>query len=383
MKNITILAIAIACGLSHNVYAKSDTTKWDSDLVKNYKKVGSTIKALTNLDENSRWYFNGFLKGGYNTSTDHTDYEKAYFKLMMRMRGYTALTDRIGFVGDVRMEAQENWVDKDDKVTDRFDNFDDKQKIDQFRVGFEDSVWGFLGYGKYTATMASFSNDVAITGLYNNQSERGRKNAGKIIYDSHYDNNLYVYASYDVDSDIMGMDFGYQTADIYSRESDSFGAYLAVHNGQPGLFVGSKGIWGNRGAKTKDSYHSNSDTNYERTDKNLLTYTFYGYKQFAMAQRMSWNFSYSKMDDNENGDIIRNQGYATKGLGASANVTYSLLPKNGEGFSPTIIVNLDELDKAFELQLKYFINRRTTIAISEVMSDKGDDQMYLESRFNF
>lgn len=375
------LTVLIPLLLSAGAFAKSPTTSWDSDLVKNYmnEKRGSTITTLTDVDSGSRWYYDGYVKSGYQTSINDDSFEKFYVKYRNRTRGYTALTEEVGFVGDIVFNAFEDWVKRDGEIKNKYDGLDDRQNLSSFRLGLEHKKYGMLIYGKYTATMSLFSTDSGEWGLNNTQGDAGGFNANKIIYDSHFDNNLYVYTSYDIDSGIMGMDIGYQTADVYSYIPDSYGMYLSVHNGQPMLSIGNKAIIGNRTTNSGD----NSDTGLERTDENLLTYTLSGYKQFGFNDRVQANISYSEMANNENADIIKSNEYATQGLGLSGTLTYSVFPKNGKGLSPTVVLNSHEFDTSGEVQINYFFNPKARVWLSQLVSENGSDIFTIAGQFDF
>ncbi len=387
MRKYSLLAICVGCGISMTAAAQSPTTTWKSDVVGDYlnEKVGSTVQTLTDVENGSRWYWTGFLKSGYTTNTNSSDrdIDSSFLTLQMRIRGVTKITDDIGFLGDVRMETKETVNEVNGQVSNDFDGLDDNQYIDQFRVGFESDKYGSLAYGKYTANMVPFITDIGELGLYDTQADYGGKNADKIIYDSHFDNNLYLYATYDLRSEISGIDIGYQTADTYAYLPDSYGFYLSAHNGQPMLEHGGSYIAGNAGSAKKSNDSNSDSSNYERTKTDLYTYSITGYKMLGRKHRFAANVSYSDKATGETRRTIEENGYAAEGFGMSAELAYIRLPEGGKGFAPVVIGSTDILGDSVDVGAQYWFNPRTRIWVSQVMNDHADDILRIRAQLNF
>ena len=238
MKKSNIATFVVTTLIACSSFAKSPTTLWTSDVVEDYQnpKKASTVVQLTDND-GSRWYYTARIKGGFDSiygsglaQKDHTALEGN-----LRIRGLTKLNNDVGIVGDFWLKGKENYTEKDHHVIDSYNDGDDKVTWEQYRLGLENDQLGALLYAKYTATMGVFTTDMGTQGLNDTQGDAGGKNAEKLIYKNQFDNNLFINATYDLRSDIVGADIGYQTADMYSFIPNAYGVYLSAHNGQPML----------------------------------------------------------------------------------------------------------------------------------------------------
>lgn len=351
--------------------AANAENKWDSVINKNYlsDKMGSTVKVLTNVEKGSRWYTLHRLK---STVLVEDGEVKDKTLLNFRLNGNTAITDDLSFVGNFWVKAIE-----DNVIEDHFDDFSNI-KWEEFRVGLESKTFGALTYSHHMTSWGMFATDMGVQALLDTQMDVGRKNAGKISYKNHFDNNLFVSATYDTDSGISGIDIGYQTMDIYGFAPDAFGVYASVHNGQPTVFKGSKPIVGNSNfAKSTD----NSDSGFVgRDDEGLLTYSVNGYKNFGFAGRGVFGMSYSDMADGEDADSILAQGGITKGgLGFSASAGYQMIPQGLRGWSPTVYATYDEFGTSITPELSYWFGTpslRATVAYA--IHEDAENIAYLQ-----
>ncbi|HCD0607976.1 TPA: hypothetical protein M8T80_003663 [Salmonella enterica subsp. enterica serovar Infantis] len=371
-------AIIALTFISFNTSAQSPTTNWTSVLVGDYlnPKRGSELK-ISEPANGERWYFNGSLKGGYHTSET---YHKYYSDIMFRVRGAKKLNDDYLFVADLRLDTKENYVRKNGQTVNHYNGMDDNTLIDQYRVGFESLTYGAFLYGKYTANTVPFFADIddSVKGMYLTQGEGGGKNADKFMYKNHFDNNLFVFGSYDQKSHIWGFDIGYQSADVYSKLPDSHGVYFSMHNGQPMLEIGSfTHIYGN----VNKNKNINSDTKYNRDSESLYTYSLSGYYQLANRHRFMFNSSYSKKED-EN-DLIIKRGYTKKGLGHSAVAGYQLYPESGRGFSPLLMVSYTEFSNSIIPQLQYWFSPRFKVWGAYSLNSGQPDAIKLEAKYSF
>lgn len=193
---------------------------------------------LAIIENDSRWYAAVRLKGNaqYAQGSSKPDVESGYLQGNLRLRGKTMLFGDTGFVGDFWLKVQENYRNVDGETVSNFEgDLEDNVRWEQFRFGLESDRYGALMLAKHTSTWALFATDFGYQGLYDTQGDAGGKNSDKIIYKNQFDNNLFLNASYDTQSYIMGVDLGYQTADIYAYAPDSYCIYLSAHNGQPML----------------------------------------------------------------------------------------------------------------------------------------------------
>ncbi|MDW6005224.1 hypothetical protein [Vibrio mangrovi] len=380
------LVVLVSLLLTSGAYAKSPTTNWDSDVVENYLSAnkGSEISKISDVENGSRWYATVRLKGNMQHSYEEQgklDRDNGYLQGNLRLRGKTMLTDDIGFIGDFWLKVQENYRKTDGQTTNEFNGaLEDTVKWEQFRTGFESDRFGALMLAKHTATWGIFVTDIGVQGLYDTQGDAGAKNSNKIIYKHQLDNNIFINASYDTESDIVGMDLGYQTADIYAYMPDSYGVYFSVHNGQPMLENGDGTyIIGN----VDTSSNIESDTGRNRHSESLYTYSVEGYKQFGMKHKIAANMAYSKKAAGESAADIEEAGFATEGLGWSATATYQMFPDNFVGFSPIVTVSQDEFGSTLAPELQYFIKPYMRVWVAHVMNSSGQDVTKLEFQFDF
>ncbi|ASA56536.1 hypothetical protein [Vibrio gazogenes] len=379
------LTILIPLLLSSAAYAKSDTNPWDSDVVENYlnPNKGAEISKISDPDNNSRWYATVRLKGNAEIARGDSakNRESAYLQGNLRLRGKTMLTNDVGFIGDFWLKVQENHRRVDGVTVSNFEgDLEDRVLWEQFRFGFESDEYGALMLAKHTATWSVFATDIGVQGLYDTQGDAGVKNSDKIIYKNQFDNNLFLNASYDTQSYIMGVDLGYQTADFYSYAPDSYGVYVSAHNGQPTLENGAGNfIMGNANPNGK----VNSDSGRPRNSKSEYTYSLVGYKQFGFKHKVAANISYSKMASNESASLIESRGYATKGLGLSGTVSYQMFPDGLTGFSPVVTVSQDEFGTTAAPELQYFIKPYMRVWAAHVFNSSGQDVSKVEFQFDF
>ena len=376
------LTVLIPILLSTGALAKSPTTNWDSDVVENYLHQGNEVTKLTDTDNRSRWYSTVRFRARSQYKTEDgskKDQINSFLQGNLRLRGKSMMTDDTGFFGDFWLKAQENYVKVDDQTTNSFTGrLNDSIGWEQFRFGFESNALGALMLAKHTATWAMFASDIGALGLNNGQGDMGGKNEDKIIYKHHFDNNLFVNASYDCDSDITGFDLGYQTADIYSYMPDSYGIYLSTHNGQPGLENGADNwILGN----VDNTTNIESDSGLNRHDDSQYTYTLAGFKQIGIKHRYAANVSYS--DRTESVDEIKARGFTTGGLGLSASASYQMFPDNFHGFSPIITVAQDEFGTTVAPELQYFIKPYMRAWVVYNYESDGQDMARVEFQADF
>ncbi|EGQ8194979.1 hypothetical protein [Vibrio parahaemolyticus] len=382
MKKKTLILV-IPLLLAAGAHAKSDTNPWDSDVVENYLSKGSEITKISNIENDSRWYATVRLKGNalYAQGSSKPDVESGYLQGNLRLSGKTMLFSDTGFVGDFWLKVQENYRNVDGETVNNFEgDLEDNVRWEQFRFGLESDKYGALMLAKHTATWAFFANDIGYQGLYDTQGDAGGKNSDKIIYKNQFDNNLFLNASYDTQSYIMGADLGYQTADIYAYAPDSYGIYLSAHNGQPMLENGyGNYIFGNSNPNGK----VNSDTGLNRDSTSNLTYSLTGYTQVAMRHKLAANISYSDMADDEDADLIEDQGYATAGLGLSVTASYQMIPEGFSGLSPVVTLSQDEFGTTFAPELQYFFKPYMRVWAVHVFNSGGQDVTAVEFQLDF
>lgn len=384
MKKSNIATFVVTTLIACSSFAKSPTTLWTSDVVEDYQnpKKASTVVQLTDND-GSRWYYTARIKGGFDSiygsglaQKDHTALEGN-----LRIRGLTKLNNDVGIVGDFWLKGKENYTEKDHHVIDSYNGGDDKVTWEQYRLGLENDQLGALLYAKYTATMGVFTTDMGTQGLNDTQGDAGGKNAEKLIYKNQFDNNLFINATYDLRSDIVGADIGYQTADMYSFIPNAYGVYLSAHNGQPMLENGAgKYLIGNIDVTSSTK---NSDTNFARAHSDLLTYTLSGYKFFDLRGKLVGNISYSEMDSGETAEKIATRGYTTGGLGYSATVGYQIIPEGFKGFAPILIASYDQYGETLAPQLEYWFKPSLRTWISHAFNSSGQDMTKLEFQWDF
>lgn len=379
-KTLTVLIPLI---LAAGAQAKSSTNIWDSDVVENYLSQGSTIEKISDLDNNSRWYATVRIKGNAEMArgSNAEERESAYLQGNLRLRGKTMLTEEIGFIGDFWMKAQENHRKVGGETVNNFEgDLEDTVIWEQFRFGFESDKYGAIMLAKHTATWSLFATDIGVQGLFDTQGDAGAKNSNKIIYKNQFDNNLFLNASYDTQSYIMGVDIGYQTSDIYSYAPDSYGVYLSVHNGQPMLENGSGNyILGN----ANPDGTVNSDTGLARNSDSEYTYSLVGHKQFGMKHKLAANVSYSEMASDESSNLIESRGYATKGLGLSGTVSYQMYPVGFTGFSPVVTASQDEFGTTLAPELQYMFKPYMRVWVTHVFNSSGQDVTKAEFQLDF
>ncbi len=377
------LTLLIPLLLTAGVNAKSSTNVWDSDVVENYLSQGSEISKISDLDNNSRWYATVRLKGNgeYAQGNDQQDRESAFLQGNLRLRGKSMLTDEIGFVGDFWLKVQENHRKVGGDTVNNFEgDVEDTVIWEQFRLGFESDKYGALMLAKHTATWSLFATDIGVQGLFDTQGDAGAKNSDKIIYKNQFDNNLFLNASYDTQSYIMGLDIGYQTSDFYAYAPDSYGIYLSAHNGQPMLENGAGNyILGN----SDPAGTVKLDTGLARNSNTEYTYSLVGYKQFGMKHKVAVNLSYSDMASDESADLIESRGYATEGLGLSGTASYQMFPDGFTGFSPVLTASQDEFGSTLAPELQYFIKPYMRVWVAHVFNSSGQDVTKAEFQFDF
>ena len=240
MKNI--IPLTLCCSsvfFTMNSIAKNNDGNW----IENYldPNNGSEISRFTDYDNNSRWYYNLRFQGKMDVAST-TDDTASLLEASLRLRGKTMFTDDLGFTGDFWLKAKEHYTTVDGEETDEYDDLDEGAAWENLIFGIESDRFGSLVYAKHTATWAGLVADIGNYGVQNIQADAGAKNAGKIIYKNHFDNNLFVHASYDYNSEIHGLDIGYQTANIYPFRPDTYGIYVSAYNGQPFLNLGYNSV---------------------------------------------------------------------------------------------------------------------------------------------
>jgi len=381
-KTATLILSVLITSVS---YAKSPTAVWTSDVVEDYlnPKKGTTIETISDVENGSRWYLTGRVKGTVESiyGSDKVEKQTESIAPSFRLRGYTKLTDDIGFVGDLWLQAKEIYKEVDHKNKNNWNGFEDSSTVEQYRFGFESDKAGALYYGKYAATQGTFTTDMGVEGLYDVQGDAGGKSGEKVIYKSHFDNNMFTYASYDINSSIHGFDIGYQLADMYDFVPNGFGVYFSMHNGQPMLENGAGSfIIGNVDI---NSSADNSDTTYARAHENLYTYQLSGYKNFGVQHKIVGNIAYSPMDSGETKEAIAKRGYTTGGLGGSASIGYQYIPKGFKGFSPVLFFSHDQFGEAFTPEIQYWFKPSLRVWLAESIQSGGQDMTKLEFQWDF
>lgn len=344
----TVVCISLTCT---PVFAQSSTTSWTSDVVENYlnENKGSSINALTDLENNSRWYATIRAKSESNFyDGDHNGYLQAN----LRLRGSTEITDGLNFIGDFWMKAQENYSNTgkgNAQDGGDFNGFNDVNKWEQYRFGFENDALGALMFGRHSTTWTIFALDMGSQGILDSQGDFSKgdgKADNKVLYKSHFNNNLFVSASRDLDNEVYGLDIGYQTSDIYSYAPGSFGLYASVHNGAPAMKDGTKNLMGNM----------KSNMQFVGADEATPTYALAGFKQWGFDYRMVGQVAYSEMDEDETVDTIRARGGLTEGgLGYSTSLGIQKLPENMNGLSYILYGSSDEFGTSISPELRYIM----------------------------
>ena len=338
--------------------------QWDSVVNKDYlsDKMGSTVNALTDVENGSRWYTLHRVKSQFAIEDGLVN---DVVSLNFRINGNTQLTDDLSIVGNFWIKAIEKNI-----VEDGFDGFTDNITWEEYRFGVESKDFGAITYSNHVTTWGNFAIDLGMQGLLDSQGDAARKNANKMSYKNHLDNDLFLAGTYDLDSGIIGVDIGYQNMDIYGFAPNVHGIYLSVHNGQPVVTLGSGLIIGNVDF-TGDI--SNSDSGFARADENLLTYSFNGYKNFGLAGRLVAGLAYSPMEDGVTASSLKKQikqnGIAatTGGLGFSASAGYQVIPQGFDGLSPTFYATYDEFGYSVTPEVSWWFgtpNLRASIAYS-------------------
>jgi hypothetical protein len=376
-KNL-MLVVALSSSMSINALAKN---KNDGNWIENYldKNNGSELSQFTDYENNSRWYYNLRLHA-LSAVGSSTDNHSNQLEASLRLRGKTMFTDDLGFTADLWIKAQENYNTLDGETVNEYDDLDEDATWENFIVGVESNKYGALVYAKHTANWSVFATDIGMHGANNIQGEAGGKNAGKIIYKNHFDNNLFIHTSYDLNSKIIGLDLGYQTDNIYPFRADSYGVYFSVHNGQPFLNSGfNSSIIGNVDTDSK----TKSDTDYNRHSDDLLTYSLSGYKQFGVKGRAGAVVAYSDREDDVSKDVIRERGYTEGGLGLSVSVSYQYLPDGFTGWAPGVTASHDEFNDKFIPLVQYFITPQIRVWGGHVFVSNGANSTQIEFQADF
>ena len=378
------IAIAVGLAISFGASAKIEGSQNDGNWVDNYlnPNKGSEVKSLTNIDEGSRWYYNARVKGSFShtyESGGQVDINDTYLDGFLRLRGKSMLTEDVGFFGDFWLKARERVTSEDGEETREFDYFDDETMWNHFIFGFESNKYGSLSIGKHTATWALFSADIGVQGLMDSQMDAAGKDGGKLFYKASFDNNLFIHASHDVESEIHGVDIGYQNSNIYPYRAGAYGMYFSAHNGQPMLQNGTSWIVGNANPNASIE----SDTSLARNKDDLYTYSLSGFGQVGWEHRFAAILAYSEMDDADSADIIKNRGYALGGLGFSATASYAHYPVGFKGLSQVITVSNDEFGTTVAPQLDYYFQPGLKVSVAHVMNSNAQDTSKLEFQYDF
>lgn len=358
-------------------FAKNNDGNW----IENYldPNNGSELSRFTDYENNTRWYYNLRLQGTTNMGSS-SDNRSSSLEASLRLRGKTMFTDDLGFTGDFWLKAKEIYSTFDGERTNGYDDLDESATWENLIIGIESNQYGALVYAKHTATWAVFSTDMGMLGQNNIQADAGGKNAGKIIYKNHFDNNLFIHASYDYNSKISGLDIGYQTENIYPFVADAYGIYFSIHNGQPFLNTGySSSIIGNVDINSDIK----SDTAFNRHSDDLLTYSLSGYKQFGFNGRFGTVISYSEREHGETKAEVRERGYTTGGLGFSASATYQYFPEGLKGWGPVVTVSHDEFTDKFVPQIQYWFEPQVRLWVGHVLTSHGENTTQAEFQIDF
>lgn len=354
-----------------------DDGNWiESYLNPNY---GSTLPQFTDLSKGSRWYYSLRLQLTSAVGESiHDNVSRA--EASLRLRGKTMFTDDLGFMGDFWLKARESYNKENGTTIDHYDDLDEDAAWENLIFGIESNKYGALAYAKHTANWAVFTTDIGMRGQSNIQGDAGGKNSGKFIYKNFFANDLFVHASWDRNSHIMGLDIGYQTANIYPFVPDSYGIYASVHNGQPSLNNGfNKTIIGN----VDLSKDIKSDTDFHRHSEHLLTYSLSGYKQFGGSGRLGAVLAYSDRANHETRQDVRDRGYTTGGLGFSASATYQYFPKNVHGWGPAMSISHDDFSDQFTPQIYYWFKPQVRTWIGYVFTSHGEESTQLEFQMDY
>ena len=381
MKKLSLIGMAILLSTGSAFAAQHG----DSDVAIGFMnpKQGATVSQLYDKDNLSRWFATFRVKGSYKNFESVHDYQD-YVQLNARLRGKTYITDRIGIIGDFWFRATENYRSKDGVTVNPYDDFDEGAKWEQYRFGIEDDYFGSLIYGKHTATWALFAVDLGANSLYRTQGDAGNKNSGKFIYKNQFHNNLFLNASYDRQSHIVGFDIGYQTADIYSYRPNDFGIYLSAHNGQPmiGASYATKTVIGNVDIHETDK--SNSDSNYARNKSNLYTYSLSGFYNYENYAKLAFNLAYSEMADDESASLIRERGWASEGLGFSGTLVGEYYPSGLNGIGAALQYTYDEIfGNSVTPQITYWFKPGLRAWIAYDIEEKSDNVLFAEFQWDF
>ncbi|MFC3022943.1 hypothetical protein ACFODT_03750 [Vibrio zhugei] len=377
----TLLSTSIILALSSVSVAAHSAPHDDGNWIESYAdpNYGSTLEQFTDLDNNSRWYYNLRLQGTASAG-ESLDTNANKIEASLRLRGKTMFTDDLGFMGDFWLKARENYNQQDGVTTNAYDDLDEDAAWENLIFGIESNKYGAIAYAKHTSNWAIFAADMGMHGQFNIQGEAGGKNAGKIIYKNFFANNLFVHTSYDRNSDIVGLDIGYQTANIYPFYPDSYGIYASVHNGQPSLNNGyQKTIIGN----VDPSKDIKSDTDLNRHSEDLYTYSISGYKQFGMNGRFGSVLAYSERDDGETKREIRARGYTKGGLGFSASATYQYFPDNIQGWGAAVTASHDEFSDQFVPQVYYWFHPQMRMWAGHVFTSHGEESTQIEFQIDY
>jgi hypothetical protein len=366
---LTLLALSL--GVSTSSFAKYNDGNW----IENYldRNNGSEISRFTDIENNSRWYYNLRFQGKSDIGKTIDD-RSSGLEASLRLRGKTMFTDDLGFTGDFWLKAKENYAKVDGVRTNKYDDLDEEAAWENLIFGLESNRFGSLVYGKHTATWAGLVADIGNYGVKNIQADAGGKNAGKVLYKNHFENNLFVHSSYDLNSEIYGLDLGYQTANIYPFRPDSYGIYFSAYNGQPFLNMGyNSTIMGNADLNSDIK----SDTALNRHDDHLFTYSISGYKQFGFKGRIATVIAYSDRNDDSD-EQVRQRGYTAGGLGLSASTTYLHIPEGFKGWAPLVTASHDEFTNKFTPQMQYWFEPSMRVTLGYDFTSHGENSAHAE-----
>lgn len=374
--NTTLFLISISAFSS--AQARTDN---DGNWIENYldRDNGSELAQFTDIENNSRWYYNLRLQGTTTVGRSFDD-QGSKIEASLRLRGKTMFTDDLGFTGDFWLKAKENYNKTNGITSNHYDDLDEGASWENLIFGIESNTFGTLAYAKHSTNWAVYSTDIGMHGQYDIQMDAAGKNAGKIIYKNYFDNNLFVHTSYDTNSDIYGLDIGYQTANIYPFRPDSYSVYFSMHNGQPLL---NKGYNSNIIGNVNTNSNIKSDTDYNRDSESLITYSLSGYKQFGFNGRVGLAMAYSERDNDESIREIREQGYAEGGLGFSISSTYQYFPEGFKGWGPVITVSHDEFTDKIVPQMQYWFSPQVRVWAGHIITTHGENSTQVEFQLDY
>jgi len=168
--------LALSVSVSTSSYAKYNDGNW----IENYldRDNGSEISRFTDIENNSRWYYNLRFQGKSDIGKTIDD-RSSGLEASLRLRGKTMFTDDLGFTGDFWLKAKENYAKADGVRTNKYDDLDEEAAWENLIFGLESNRFGSLVYGKHTATWAGLVADIGNYGVKNIQADAGGKKCWK------------------------------------------------------------------------------------------------------------------------------------------------------------------------------------------------------------